>query len=243
MDVPPYIRRPIIRLAYCTGIRRCACSMKTTSAMITTPRARMPRNVAQPLASLICQPSVGSRAAIEVKIRTDMPLPTPRSVISSPSHMTTPVPAVIVMTSVIDGQRHAQLGVSGMIGKSLHWPWNSWPERASATNAEDCRIARPRVRYRVYCVILAWPDWPSFFSSLQPRDDHGEQLQDDAGRDVRHDAEREDRQLQQRAAGEEVQQREDAGRVRALQSRRCTSARCRRRHRGWAAWRRAGRRR
>jgi hypothetical protein len=26
VEVPPYIRRPTIRLAYCTGIRRCACS-------------------------------------------------------------------------------------------------------------------------------------------------------------------------------------------------------------------------
>ena len=31
-DVPPYIRRPTIRFAYCTGIRRCDCSTKTTSA-------------------------------------------------------------------------------------------------------------------------------------------------------------------------------------------------------------------
>ena len=34
MDVPPYIRRPTMRLAYCTGIRRCACSMNTTNATI-----------------------------------------------------------------------------------------------------------------------------------------------------------------------------------------------------------------
>ena len=33
---------------------------------------------------------------IEVKISSDMPLPTPRSVMSSPSHMMTAVPAVIV---------------------------------------------------------------------------------------------------------------------------------------------------
>ena len=33
-----------------------------------------------------------------VKIMIDMPLPMPRSVISSPSHMITAVPAVIVMT-------------------------------------------------------------------------------------------------------------------------------------------------
>ena len=34
-----------------------------------------------------------------VKISSDMPLPTPRSVISSPNHMITAVPAVIVTTS------------------------------------------------------------------------------------------------------------------------------------------------
>ena len=45
-----------------------------------------------------------------------------------------------------------------------------------------------------------------FVSFLEPRDHHDEQLQDDAGRDVGHDAEREDRQLQQRAAREEVDQ-------------------------------------
>ena len=37
---------------------------------------------------------------IEVKISSDMPLPMPRSVISSPSHMMTAVPAVIVTTIV-----------------------------------------------------------------------------------------------------------------------------------------------
>ena len=35
VDVPPYIRRPTIRLAYCTGMRRWACSMKTTNATTT----------------------------------------------------------------------------------------------------------------------------------------------------------------------------------------------------------------
>src|SRR6202008_2633204 len=52
---------------------------------------------------------------------------------------------------------------------------------------------------------------------LQPRDDHGEQLEDDRRGDVRHDAEREDRQRQQRTAGEQVQQREDAALLTGLQ--------------------------
>ena len=37
VEVPPYIRRPTIRLAYCTGIRRWACSTKTTAAMTARP--------------------------------------------------------------------------------------------------------------------------------------------------------------------------------------------------------------
>ena len=37
---------------------------------------------------------------IWVKISTDMPLPMPRSVMSSPSHMITVVPAAMVMTMV-----------------------------------------------------------------------------------------------------------------------------------------------
>jgi hypothetical protein len=31
------MRRPIMRLAYCTGTRRCACSMKTTPVITRTP--------------------------------------------------------------------------------------------------------------------------------------------------------------------------------------------------------------
>ena len=34
VDVPPYIFRPTMRLAYCTGMRRCACSTYTTPLSI-----------------------------------------------------------------------------------------------------------------------------------------------------------------------------------------------------------------
>ena len=40
----------------------------------------------------------GKVAAIEVKISSDIPFPTPRSVSNSPIHMIKPVPAVIVIT-------------------------------------------------------------------------------------------------------------------------------------------------
>ena len=64
----------------------------------------------------ICE---GKEEMIEVKISSDMPLPTPRSVMSSPSHMMTAVPAVIVaiMTKIV------KIESSG-----ISWaeqPWNS----------------------------------------------------------------------------------------------------------------------
>ena len=78
---------------------------------------------------------------IEVKISSDMPLPTPRSVMSSPSHMITAVPAVIVATIRMIVRRLSS-GISWAVQ-----PWNSWPGvRASATIPVDCRIARATVR-------------------------------------------------------------------------------------------------
>ena len=59
-----------------------------------------------------------------VKMRTDMPLPTPRSVISSPSHMMTAVPAVMQMTMVAMVNTD-EFGISG----SLQF-WNRFPDRA-----------------------------------------------------------------------------------------------------------------
>ena len=99
------------------------------------------------------------RDAIEVKISTDMPLPTPRSVSSSPSHMMTAVPAVMVtMRTMIRGSESS--GMSGTLQ-----PGSRLPLRASAMMPVLCRTASAIVRYRVYCVIFAWPLCPSFLSS------------------------------------------------------------------------------
>ena len=99
VEVPPNILRPTIRLAYCTGIRRCACSMKMTAAMMTRPITITMPKTHQPFASSgPAHSGAGKVATIWVKIRIDMPLPMPRSVISSPSHMITAVPAVMVRT-------------------------------------------------------------------------------------------------------------------------------------------------
>ena len=57
--------------------------------------------------------SPGMTAMTWVKIMTDMPLPTPRSVMSSPIHMMTAVPATIVMTMVAMRKTEAS-GMSGL---------------------------------------------------------------------------------------------------------------------------------
>ena len=100
VEVPPNILRPTIRRAYCTGIRRCACSMKMTAAMIdeADQRRRCRRRPPALARFLTAHRAAGKVATTWVKIRIDMPLPMPRSVISSPSHMITAVPAVMVMT-------------------------------------------------------------------------------------------------------------------------------------------------
>ncbi len=85
------MRRPTIRLAYCTGMRRWACSTKTTPAMMrdADDQRRAAKVNGAVMVTEICQSWPGKAAMIEVKISSDMPLPTPRSVISSPSHMMT----------------------------------------------------------------------------------------------------------------------------------------------------------
>ena len=68
-----------------------------------------------------------------------MPLPTPRSVISSPSHMMTAVPAVMVMTMT----RNVLVPLSWSSGSSH---CSSPPERASATMPVAWRSESPSVR-------------------------------------------------------------------------------------------------
>ena len=83
----------------------------------------------------------GKLAAIDVKIRIDIPLPTPRSVINSPSHMITDVPAVMTTTIV----KILDQDVSGII--SAEQPEKSRPGvRATATKPDDCKIAKPIVK-------------------------------------------------------------------------------------------------
>jgi hypothetical protein len=89
----------------------------------------------------ICSRLDGKVEAIEVKIRSDIPLPTPRSVMSSPIHMINPVPAVMVMTI----SEIASGSVFTKIGRVQSAP-NSAPCLATVTKVVDCNRARAMVR-------------------------------------------------------------------------------------------------
>ena len=141
MVVPPNIRRPTIRLAYCTGIRRCDNSTKMTPAITSRPNAITSRKTIQPWepgrATFKLHSALGKVAAIWVKIRTDMPLPTPRSVMSSPSHMITPVPAVIVRIMTTGKM---------LCRRPVRHPVKSRSFTATVTKAVELSTASTRVR-------------------------------------------------------------------------------------------------
>ena len=101
--VPPYMRRPTTRLAYCTVTRRWPRSMKTTAPITTTMTTVSRIRVNSPIAPLriwsrVVSTAVGRPTTMPAKMINDIPLPTPRSVICSPSHMMKPVPVVSVRT-------------------------------------------------------------------------------------------------------------------------------------------------
>ena len=74
-----------------------------------------------------------------MKMSTDMPLPTPRSVISSPSHMMTLVPAVMVRIITMIGKMLVSCTRPGQ-------PTNSWSLTARVTKAVELSRASTRVR-------------------------------------------------------------------------------------------------
>ena len=102
---PPKTLRPTTRLAYWTGMRRCARSTKTmaaTTAAMKTRRKIAVNRLMEPrrIWSIEFRTAVGRFATMPAKMMSEMPLPTPRSVICSPSHMTNAVPVVRVRTAI-----------------------------------------------------------------------------------------------------------------------------------------------
>ena len=103
---PPYIRRPTTRLAYCTVTRRWPRSTKTI-APITHDHQHEQEQQPEQARSARCasarastSTAAGKPTTMPAKMMSDMPLPMPRSVICSPSHMMKAVPVVSVSTVI-----------------------------------------------------------------------------------------------------------------------------------------------
>ena len=168
------MRRPIMRLAYWTGMRRWACSTKTTNTTIARPSSSTSVKTTPPAACRIPVPCEGRRAAIEVNISSDMPLPTPRLVMSSPSHMISAVPAVMVMTMT------AMLYIEGsrmMCGRAAR----DQPVRAG--ERDDAGGLQDRERHGQVARVLGdlgFAGAALLAKLLEPRDHDRQQLNDDA---------------------------------------------------------------
>ena len=102
-DWPSNIRLPTWRFGYWISKRRCARSMNTMKAMTaTTITSTM---IMSPVESAPCRPSSsvpataeGSCATMPEMMISEVPLPMPRWVICSPSHIRNMVPPVSVIT-------------------------------------------------------------------------------------------------------------------------------------------------
>ena len=96
------------------------------------------------------------------KMMSEMPLPTPRSVICSPSHMTNAVPVVSVRIAI---RMKPSLPASEPGSRTARWrPLGVvWLQSHSEMPA-PWTIERTTVPYRVYCVIFRRPISPSFES-------------------------------------------------------------------------------
>ena len=89
------MRRPTIRFAYWIGIRRWPSWMKTIAAMIASAiSGKKSFSIGPPFHQALIP--IGAPTRIEAKIRSEMPLPIPRFVISSPIHISSAQPTVSV---------------------------------------------------------------------------------------------------------------------------------------------------
>ena len=77
-------------------------TMKTITATHSASSTRMTKGEIAPVrpSSSICTRACGSEATMPVKMISEMPLPTPRAVICSPSHIRNMVPPTMVTTVV-----------------------------------------------------------------------------------------------------------------------------------------------
>ena len=109
------MRRPTIRFAYWIGMRRWPSWTKTTDeTMASAMSGKKIRSIGPPFHHALT-PS-GALVRMEAKMRIEMPLPMPRLVICSPSHISSTVPVVRETTMSVMRPGFAC---------SASWRWNS----------------------------------------------------------------------------------------------------------------------
>ena len=145
----------------------------------------------------------GSRETIEAKISSEMPLPMPRWVISSPIHISRMQPVGQADDDQEDVRR-VEVRDDRFAGFGL--------QRVEQEHVAD-RLGEGEPDGQVARVLgdAGLADLAFLGELLQRGHRHLQQLQDDRGGDVGHDAQREDRDPRQAAAGEQVQKAEDVG--------------------------------
>ena len=159
-----------------------------------------------------------------VKISRLMPLPMPRSVICSPSHMMNAVPAVSV-TTVSRMKLGPGCSTSPCLVRMAAMPIGL--QRAQ----NHGQVARPLRN-------LAAAQLAFLLDARQRLIHHGQKLKDDGRGNVGHNAQREDRHAAQRAAAEQVHQAKHGAGLLVEHDARAGS----RSRRAWESMRPAGRR-
>ena len=195
-----------MRLAYCTGMRRCDCSTNTTSATTTMPTASTRRKTSKPL-RLPDRPhrrGEGRRDRGEDQDRHAVADAALGDELGEPHD-----------EAGAGGHRddHEQLRPPHVVGEQLLALGDAGgaEQLTAAGDRHQRRRLQQCERDREVAGVLRQPRLARLtllVEGLEVRDDDAQQLHDDRRGDVRHDAEREDRQLQQRAAREQVDQRQ-----------------------------------
>ena len=135
------------------------------------------------------------------KMISEMPLPMPRAVICSPSHIRNMVPPTSVMTAEM------RKNMPGSVTMPL--PPSRPTDNAVGLHQRQDHRAVARVLVDDLAALLAF-----LLQRFERRHDRRHQLHDDGGGDVGHDAEREDRHALDGTAGEHVEHAEHAAALR-----------------------------
>ena len=198
------MRLPTCRLGYWINSRRCARSMNTmkvitATATTTTARMSMPDSAPWRPSSRVCAIAEGSCATMPDMMISEVPLPMPRAVICSPSHIRNMVPPVSV---IMVEMRNNRPGSADHVAGALE-------ADRDAVGLEGRQQHRQVARVLVHdlAALLAL-----LLELLERGRDRRHQLDDDGGRDVGHDVQGEDRHAVDAAAREHVEHAEDAAR-------------------------------